>query len=137
MRKLLLLLSLAALLTGCEHIDQALLTEQVTVDPQTGVTQTNLVANPVATGATEVINLAPFPYAGLVSTLAAGALGLYAQIRNRKHQALLSKEQQVVEAIIGGVELANTPSVKDAIRKSAAARGVGNDLHNRVKRLGG
>jgi len=130
---------LAFLCTGCDTADNLLTTQKVGVNPTTGLVATNIVANPSIQAATALVSLAPFPFAGLVSTILAGGLGLYAQIRNRKARAQLSSQEQVLEAVIGGVELAGEAAkeVKKVISKSAQARGVTSELHARVKKGGG
>lgn len=127
------------LMTGCAALDGVLTEEVVTTDPITGVITTNLVANPNAQAGAQLINLAPFPYAGLVGALLSSVIAGYAGIRNRQKSTQLSRQQKVIGSIIQGVELAGSAAaeVKKQISKAAQGAGVTAEVHSAVKASGG
>lgn len=113
----------------------------VTVIPPKSVdhVQTNMVAqvNPAWSTSIDTVKsintLAnPTPFAPLI-TLGLGALsgvlGLIVNVKNKQ----ITTQQAVTNTIVKGVELANTPAVKQTIQDLALVHGTADALHTIVK----
>lgn len=62
--------------------------------------------------------------------LATSGLSAIAAILNKKKRV----SDAIVDAVIDGVERANDPKTKQAIKSASEVYGVGKDLYKRVKR---
>lgn len=155
MKKLFLSLSAVALLavTGCHTIDGALLDQHQTIAPATTnavtgqvtppTTNTTLVPKPAITDALNTANtvagVLPPPYGDILSgvlALGLGALTLYSRSRNNQLTTQLNTSQQVVQAVVSGVEAVGHPDTKAAIQNAAVAAGVQSALDPIVQTTG-
>ena len=126
-------LTVAITATGCA-------TPTVSPNPQTGLPQTNYVANSTAIGVTQSANaiapLIPAPFGTILGALAtlvaAGASGI-AAYKNKK----MNEHASMLAATIAGVETAGTDDTKKAIQNLAAAAGVQDKLNAIVQKVTG
>jgi hypothetical protein len=155
---LLAALSLAAvvLFTGCSALGavkgRGLFLDQVTrgevVQPDGTVQEvmlTNKIVNPAvvealrgAKEANSLVNPTPTaPFVNLGISAALGILGGIATWRNRKNAQRANASEQMNDLFIAGVEIANNPDVKAAIKQLSVQKGLADVVRHRVHKVTG
>jgi len=131
-RYLILLVVAVTCFTGCALLDNVLFDKEVVTEEQviTGpeglvtntVISTNYIASPKIEAATKFTTLIPLPYADLIGVALAGALGVAANLRNKKiKKALVEGTNEVLQLCD---EVGMLDKAKDKLKESQVAAGV-------------